>query len=80
MVQLEQAQAGKLSLQVHVDYDWEPPQEYTYDSEDELEEKVAVMGEGGGQGGETLWAQQWGGVGGGKGCGGAGGCGGSELG
>uniref|UniRef100_A0A8B9R036 Arf-GAP with SH3 domain, ANK repeat and PH domain-containing protein 3 n=1 Tax=Anas platyrhynchos TaxID=8839 RepID=A0A8B9R036_ANAPL len=37
---LEQAQAGKLSLQVHVDYDWEPPQEYTYDSEDELEEKV----------------------------------------
>uniref|UniRef100_A0A803YPD9 Arf-GAP with SH3 domain, ANK repeat and PH domain-containing protein 3 n=1 Tax=Meleagris gallopavo TaxID=9103 RepID=A0A803YPD9_MELGA len=41
---LEQAQAGKLSLQVHVDYDWEPPQEYTYDSEDELEEKVAVMG------------------------------------
>lgn len=44
MVQLEQAQAGKLSLQVHVDYDWEPPQEYTYDSEDELEEKVAVMG------------------------------------
>uniref|UniRef100_A0A8B9SI25 Arf-GAP with SH3 domain, ANK repeat and PH domain-containing protein 3 n=1 Tax=Anas platyrhynchos TaxID=8839 RepID=A0A8B9SI25_ANAPL len=36
---LEQAQAGKLSLQVHVDYDWEPPQEYTYDSEDELEEK-----------------------------------------
>uniref|UniRef100_A0A8C2TXH0 ArfGAP with SH3 domain, ankyrin repeat and PH domain 3 n=1 Tax=Coturnix japonica TaxID=93934 RepID=A0A8C2TXH0_COTJA len=41
---LEQAQAGKLSLQVHVDYDWEPPQDYTYDSEDELEEKVAVMG------------------------------------
>ncbi|OXB74233.1 UNVERIFIED_CONTAM: hypothetical protein H355_011685 [Colinus virginianus] len=46
---LEQAQAGKLSLQVHVDYDWEPPQEYTYDSEDELEEKVAMMG-GGGEG------------------------------
>ncbi|NWJ11290.1 ASAP3 protein, partial [Crypturellus undulatus] len=36
---LEQAQAGKLSLQVHVDYDWEPPTEYPYDSEDELEEK-----------------------------------------
>ncbi|NXE50173.1 ASAP3 protein, partial [Casuarius casuarius] len=36
---LEQAQAGKLSLQVHVDYDWEPPQEFAYDSEDELEEK-----------------------------------------
>uniref|UniRef100_A0A8B9MKN7 ArfGAP with SH3 domain, ankyrin repeat and PH domain 3 n=1 Tax=Accipiter nisus TaxID=211598 RepID=A0A8B9MKN7_9AVES len=37
---LEQAQAGKLSLQIHVDYDWEPPQEFPYDSEDELEEKV----------------------------------------
>ncbi|NWW52992.1 ASAP3 protein, partial [Pedionomus torquatus] len=36
---LEQAQAGKLSLQVHVEYDWEPPQEFPYDSEDELEEK-----------------------------------------
>ncbi|NWS77550.1 ASAP3 protein, partial [Crotophaga sulcirostris] len=36
---LEQAQAGKLSLQIHVDYDWEPPQEFPYDSEDELEEK-----------------------------------------
>uniref|UniRef100_A0A8C2TXD3 ArfGAP with SH3 domain, ankyrin repeat and PH domain 3 n=1 Tax=Coturnix japonica TaxID=93934 RepID=A0A8C2TXD3_COTJA len=46
---LEQAQAGKLSLQVHVDYDWEPPQDYTYDSEDELEEKVAVMGGRGGR-------------------------------
>ncbi|KFO79421.1 Arf-GAP with SH3 domain, ANK repeat and PH domain-containing protein 3, partial [Cuculus canorus] len=37
---LEQAQAGKLSLQIHVDYDWEPTQEFPYDSEDELEEKV----------------------------------------
>ncbi|NXC33862.1 ASAP3 protein, partial [Campylorhamphus procurvoides] len=36
---LEQAQAGKLSLQIHVDYDWEPPSEFPYDSEDELEEK-----------------------------------------
>ncbi|NXL38894.1 ASAP3 protein, partial [Glaucidium brasilianum] len=36
---LEQAQAGKLSLQIHVDYDWDPPQEFPYDSEDELEEK-----------------------------------------
>ncbi|NXW49883.1 ASAP3 protein, partial [Nyctiprogne leucopyga] len=36
---LEQAQAGKLSLQIHVDYDWEQPQEFPYDSEDELEEK-----------------------------------------
>ncbi|XP_010113510.1 PREDICTED: arf-GAP with SH3 domain, ANK repeat and PH domain-containing protein 3 [Chlamydotis macqueenii] len=34
-----QAQAGKLSLQIHVDYDWEPPQEFPYDSEDELDEK-----------------------------------------
>uniref|UniRef100_A0A672UYQ3 ArfGAP with SH3 domain, ankyrin repeat and PH domain 3 n=1 Tax=Strigops habroptila TaxID=2489341 RepID=A0A672UYQ3_STRHB len=39
---LEQAQAGKLSLQIHVDYDWEPPQEFPYDSEDELEEKVPM--------------------------------------
>ncbi|NXR15173.1 ASAP3 protein, partial [Semnornis frantzii] len=36
---LEQAQAGKLSLQIHIDYDWETPQEFPYDSEDELEEK-----------------------------------------
>ncbi|NWY06959.1 ASAP3 protein, partial [Nothoprocta ornata] len=36
---LEQAQAGKLSLQLHVDYDWEPPADFPYDSEDELEEK-----------------------------------------
>uniref|UniRef100_A0A8B9SI09 Arf-GAP with SH3 domain, ANK repeat and PH domain-containing protein 3 n=1 Tax=Anas platyrhynchos TaxID=8839 RepID=A0A8B9SI09_ANAPL len=57
---LEQAQAGKLSLQVHVDYDWEPPQEYTYDSEDELEEKVPRgrwQGGGGGQG-QTLHPHQ----------------------
>ncbi|XP_029895488.1 arf-GAP with SH3 domain, ANK repeat and PH domain-containing protein 3 isoform X2 [Aquila chrysaetos chrysaetos] len=40
---LEQAQAGKLSLQIHVDYDWEPPQEFPYDSEDELEEKVSPL-------------------------------------
>uniref|UniRef100_A0A8B9GF39 Arf-GAP with SH3 domain, ANK repeat and PH domain-containing protein 3 n=1 Tax=Amazona collaria TaxID=241587 RepID=A0A8B9GF39_9PSIT len=39
---LEQAQAGKLSLQIHVDYDWEPAQEFPYDSEDELEEKVPI--------------------------------------
>ncbi|NWV67237.1 ASAP3 protein, partial [Malurus elegans] len=36
---LEQVQAGKLSLEIHVDYDWEPPSEFPYDSEDELEEK-----------------------------------------
>uniref|UniRef100_A0A8B9GDQ7 ArfGAP with SH3 domain, ankyrin repeat and PH domain 3 n=1 Tax=Amazona collaria TaxID=241587 RepID=A0A8B9GDQ7_9PSIT len=44
---LEQAQAGKLSLQIHVDYDWEPAQEFPYDSEDELEEKVPMWGYGG---------------------------------
>ncbi|XP_066191286.1 arf-GAP with SH3 domain, ANK repeat and PH domain-containing protein 3 isoform X1 [Sylvia atricapilla] len=40
---LEQAQTGKLSLQIHVDYDWEPPSEFPYDSEDELEEKVSPL-------------------------------------
>uniref|UniRef100_A0A8C3EHE2 Arf-GAP with SH3 domain, ANK repeat and PH domain-containing protein 3 n=1 Tax=Corvus moneduloides TaxID=1196302 RepID=A0A8C3EHE2_CORMO len=40
---LEQVQAGKLSLQIHVDYDWEPPPEFPYDSEDELEEKVSPL-------------------------------------
>ncbi|XP_065553667.1 arf-GAP with SH3 domain, ANK repeat and PH domain-containing protein 3 isoform X1 [Lathamus discolor] len=40
---LEQAQAEKLSLQIHVDYDWEPAQEFPYDSEDELEEKVSPL-------------------------------------
>ncbi|XP_075294086.1 arf-GAP with SH3 domain, ANK repeat and PH domain-containing protein 3 isoform X2 [Opisthocomus hoazin] len=40
---LEQAQAGKLSLQIHIDYDWELPQEFPYDSEDELEEKVSPL-------------------------------------
>uniref|UniRef100_K7G2E9 ArfGAP with SH3 domain, ankyrin repeat and PH domain 3 n=1 Tax=Pelodiscus sinensis TaxID=13735 RepID=K7G2E9_PELSI len=39
---LEQAQAGKLNLQVPLDYDWEVPQEYTYDSEDDQEEKVPL--------------------------------------
>uniref|UniRef100_A0A8D2NLH5 ArfGAP with SH3 domain, ankyrin repeat and PH domain 3 n=1 Tax=Zosterops lateralis melanops TaxID=1220523 RepID=A0A8D2NLH5_ZOSLA len=32
---LEQAQTGKLSPQIHVDYDWEPPSEFPYDSEDD---------------------------------------------
>uniref|UniRef100_A0A8D0GVW6 Arf-GAP with SH3 domain, ANK repeat and PH domain-containing protein 3 n=1 Tax=Sphenodon punctatus TaxID=8508 RepID=A0A8D0GVW6_SPHPU len=40
---LEQAQAGKLAPQVHVEYDWDAPHEYTYDSEDELEEKVSPL-------------------------------------
>lgn len=59
--QLEQAQAEKLSLQVHVDYDWEPAQEFPYDSEDELEEKVPMWGYGGD--GDTPHPQ--------RGCGGA---------
>ncbi|XP_064028934.1 arf-GAP with SH3 domain, ANK repeat and PH domain-containing protein 3 isoform X3 [Pogoniulus pusillus] len=40
---LEQAQAGKLSVQIHIDYDWEAPQDFLYDSEDELEEKVSPI-------------------------------------
>uniref|UniRef100_A0A8C5T4J5 Arf-GAP with SH3 domain, ANK repeat and PH domain-containing protein 3 n=1 Tax=Malurus cyaneus samueli TaxID=2593467 RepID=A0A8C5T4J5_9PASS len=32
---LEQVQSGKLSLEIHVDYDWEPPSEFPYDSEDD---------------------------------------------
>uniref|UniRef100_A0A8D0BFZ2 ArfGAP with SH3 domain, ankyrin repeat and PH domain 3 n=1 Tax=Salvator merianae TaxID=96440 RepID=A0A8D0BFZ2_SALMN len=40
---LEQAQAGKLAPQLHVDYDWEAPQEFSYDSEDELDEKVSPL-------------------------------------
>ncbi|EMP31105.1 Arf-GAP with SH3 domain, ANK repeat and PH domain-containing protein 3 [Chelonia mydas] len=40
---LEQAQAGKLNLQVHLEYDWEASQEYTYDSEEELEEKLSPL-------------------------------------
>lgn len=35
-----QAQEGKLAPQIHVDYDWEAPQEFSYDSEDEPDEKV----------------------------------------
>uniref|UniRef100_A0A670IQ17 Arf-GAP with SH3 domain, ANK repeat and PH domain-containing protein 3 n=1 Tax=Podarcis muralis TaxID=64176 RepID=A0A670IQ17_PODMU len=40
---LEQAQAGKLASQIHLDYDWETPQEFSYDSEDELDEKVSPL-------------------------------------
>lgn len=40
---LEQAQAGKLNLQVHLEYNWEAAQEYAYDSEDELEEKLSPL-------------------------------------
>uniref|UniRef100_A0A8C6JLA1 Uncharacterized protein n=1 Tax=Melopsittacus undulatus TaxID=13146 RepID=A0A8C6JLA1_MELUD len=53
---LEQAQTEKLSLQIHVDYDWEPAQEFPYDSEDELEEKVPTWGSGGD--GDTPHAQR----------------------
>ncbi|KAL7980433.1 hypothetical protein Chor_001587 [Crotalus horridus] len=38
---LEQAQAGKLAM--HVDYDWETSQEFSYDSEDELDEKISPL-------------------------------------
>uniref|UniRef100_A0A670Y6E2 Arf-GAP with SH3 domain, ANK repeat and PH domain-containing protein 3 n=1 Tax=Pseudonaja textilis TaxID=8673 RepID=A0A670Y6E2_PSETE len=38
---LDQAQAGKLAM--HVDYDWETSQEFSYDSEDELDEKVSPL-------------------------------------
>nr|XP_056702796.1 arf-GAP with SH3 domain, ANK repeat and PH domain-containing protein 3 [Euleptes europaea] len=40
---LVQAQEGKLAPQMHVDYDWEAPQEFSYDSEDELDEKVSPL-------------------------------------
>ncbi|XP_032083904.1 arf-GAP with SH3 domain, ANK repeat and PH domain-containing protein 3 [Thamnophis elegans] len=40
---LEQAQAGKLAMQIHVDYDWETSQEFSYDSEDELDEKISPL-------------------------------------
>ncbi|XP_063167863.1 arf-GAP with SH3 domain, ANK repeat and PH domain-containing protein 3 isoform X2 [Candoia aspera] len=40
---LEQAQAGRSAMQMHVDYDWETSQEFSYDSEDELDEKVSPL-------------------------------------
>lgn len=40
LLQLVQAHEGKLAPQIHVDFDWEAPQEFSYDSEDELDEKV----------------------------------------
>ncbi|XP_070620621.1 arf-GAP with SH3 domain, ANK repeat and PH domain-containing protein 3 isoform X3 [Erythrolamprus reginae] len=40
---LEQVQAGKLAMQMHVDYDWETSQEFSYDSEDELDEKISPL-------------------------------------
>ncbi|KAJ7304245.1 hypothetical protein JRQ81_011783 [Phrynocephalus forsythii] len=40
---LEQAQAGRLASQIHVDYNWEASQELSYDSEDELDKKVDLL-------------------------------------
>ncbi|XP_072836362.2 arf-GAP with SH3 domain, ANK repeat and PH domain-containing protein 3 [Pogona vitticeps] len=40
---LEQAQAGRLASQIHVDFNWEASQEFSYDSEDELDEKVSLL-------------------------------------
>ncbi|XP_062818911.1 arf-GAP with SH3 domain, ANK repeat and PH domain-containing protein 3 isoform X1 [Anolis carolinensis] len=40
---LEQAQMGRMVAPIHVDYDWEAPQEFSYDSEDELDEKVSPL-------------------------------------
>ncbi|GCB84540.1 hypothetical protein scyTo_0025142, partial [Scyliorhinus torazame] len=36
---LDQAQAGKFNPPVHVEYEWVVQQDYTYDSEEDLEEK-----------------------------------------
>lgn len=57
--QLEQAQAGRLPPQIHIDYDWEPPQEFPYDSEDELEEKVPAGGVQTLPGGLAAVGQPW---------------------
>lgn len=38
--QLELAHSGKFNSQIHVEYTWEMPQEFLYDSEDDLDEKV----------------------------------------
>ncbi|XP_042295135.1 arf-GAP with SH3 domain, ANK repeat and PH domain-containing protein 3 isoform X2 [Sceloporus undulatus] len=40
---LEQAQMGRMAPQIHVDYDWEAHQEFSYDSEDELDEKMSPL-------------------------------------
>ncbi|PKK19078.1 ArfGAP with SH3 domain, ankyrin repeat and PH domain 3 [Columba livia] len=44
---------------IHIDYDWEPPQEFPYDSEDELEEKVPVKGVQTLPGGLAAVGQPW---------------------
>ncbi|MCJ8736606.1 hypothetical protein PDJAM_G00014340 [Pangasius djambal] len=38
---LELAHSGKFNSQIHVEYTWEMPQEFLYDSEDDLDEKVS---------------------------------------
>ncbi|XP_053488721.1 arf-GAP with SH3 domain, ANK repeat and PH domain-containing protein 3 [Ictalurus furcatus] len=38
---LELAHSGKFNSQIHVEYMWEMPQEFLYDSEDDLDEKVS---------------------------------------
>ncbi|MBN3325207.1 ASAP3 protein, partial [Atractosteus spatula] len=40
---LELALAGKFNSQIHVEYIWETQQEYMYDSEDELDERVSPL-------------------------------------
>ncbi|XP_041068816.1 arf-GAP with SH3 domain, ANK repeat and PH domain-containing protein 2-like isoform X1 [Carcharodon carcharias] len=40
---LDQAQAGKFNPPVHVEYEWVVQQEYVYDSEEDLEEKVSPL-------------------------------------
>ncbi|KAL2076853.1 hypothetical protein ACEWY4_027551 [Coilia grayii] len=37
---LELAHSGKFNSQIHVEYMWETPQEFMYDSEDDLDERV----------------------------------------
>ncbi|XP_035388521.1 arf-GAP with SH3 domain, ANK repeat and PH domain-containing protein 3 isoform X1 [Electrophorus electricus] len=38
---LELAHSGKFNSQIHVEYMWEMPQEFMYDSEDDLDDRVA---------------------------------------
>ncbi|XP_048413980.1 arf-GAP with SH3 domain, ANK repeat and PH domain-containing protein 2-like isoform X1 [Stegostoma tigrinum] len=40
---LEQALSGKFNPPVHVEYDWVVQQDFSYDSEDDLEEKVSPL-------------------------------------
>nr|XP_033811139.1 arf-GAP with SH3 domain, ANK repeat and PH domain-containing protein 3 isoform X2 [Geotrypetes seraphini] len=40
---LEQAQAGKFNIQVHVDYDWDTQVEDTYDSEEDPDQRISPL-------------------------------------